>query len=112
MAGLPLQSEDHLDGISWVSQLSGVESPSARPLFWHNPAPRLASTGDWFSSAVREGCLKLLEFPEWNRVELYDLSSDPGEMLLQKEQSLGGHGHTNDAFVVPRVDATVREGWM
>ncbi len=79
MAGLPPQPKDHVDGISWGAALRGAQSSATRELFWHNPAPRPASTADWFSSATREGNLKLLEFPETNRVELYDLSTDLGE---------------------------------
>jgi arylsulfatase A-like enzyme len=79
MAGLPLQSSNHLDGVSWASTLSGRQPVKPRDLFWHNPAPRPVQTADWFSSSIREGNLKLIEFPEQNRVELYDLSTDLGE---------------------------------
>jgi iduronate 2-sulfatase len=44
-----------------------------------NLAPRPASTGDWFSSAIRMGDLKLLDFPSEKKVELYDLTTDPSE---------------------------------
>jgi arylsulfatase A-like enzyme len=79
MAGLPQQPKDHVDGRSWAAVLRGNQPAKDRPLFWHNPAPRPTSTADWFSSALRDGSLKLVEFPETSRVELYDLSSDPGE---------------------------------
>jgi arylsulfatase A-like enzyme len=79
MAGLPLQPKDHTDGRSWAGALRGSHPPAARTLFWHNPAPRPVQTGDWFSSALREGDLKLLAFPETSRVELYDLRTDLGE---------------------------------
>jgi arylsulfatase A-like enzyme len=80
MAGLPQRTKEHLDGTSWAALLRNPSNPPAsRELFWHNPAPRPVSTADWFSSAIRAGNLKLLEFPETNRIELYDLSSDLGE---------------------------------
>jgi arylsulfatase A-like enzyme len=79
MAGLPLQPKDHADGRSWAGALRGAKPAAARTLFWHNPAPRPVQTADWFSSALREGNLKLVEFPGTNRVELYDLSADLGE---------------------------------
>jgi arylsulfatase A-like enzyme len=79
MTGLPLEPNHHLDGLSWASLLQGAEPTKPRILFWHNPAPRPASTADWFSSALRDGDLKLLEFPERNHLELYDLSNDLGE---------------------------------
>ena len=36
-------------------------------------------TGDLFSSAIRVGDLKLVEFPVEKRTEPYDLASNPGE---------------------------------
>ncbi len=82
MAGLPLEPEAHQDGLSFVSLLADEAPAGARAAFekrlfyWHNPSPRPSSTADLFSSAIREGNLKLVEFPEEKRVELYDLSSD------------------------------------
>lgn len=85
MAGLTLPEKAGKDGISLAGLLRG-ESPLAREaLYWYNPAPRPASTGDWFSSAIRVGNLKLVEFPAEKRVELYDLATDPGE-----KQNLAG----------------------
>jgi len=70
-----------LDGKSWVSFLDQKTAGKITPrnFIWHNPAPRPKSTGDLFSSTLREGNLKLVIFPEENRRELYDLSTDPGE---------------------------------
>jgi arylsulfatase A-like enzyme len=86
MAGLPLQPTNHTDGVSWAASLRGTQSAKSRTLFWHNPAPRPTSTADWFSSALRDGNFKLVEFPETNRVELYDLSADVGEGSNLAEQ--------------------------
>ncbi|MDQ5977041.1 MAG: hypothetical protein QG602_13 [Verrucomicrobiota bacterium] len=74
--GTPLPQD--LDGRS-IAPLLGGGTVEPRPFFWHNPAPRPASTGDLYSSAVRSGEWKLLEFPESGQVELYDLSNDVGE---------------------------------
>lgn len=79
MAGLPLPEKGGRDGLDLVPLLRNGVVPSRDTFFWHNPAPRPASTGDWFSSAIRKGDLKLLEFPTEKRVELYDLAADPGE---------------------------------
>lgn len=76
MAGLPLQADEHLDGISFAPLLQEQQQNSQRTFFWHNPAPRPSSTGDQFSSAIRSGNLKLVEFPTLKRIELYDLSND------------------------------------
>ncbi len=86
MAGLPLQPNDHIDGRSWAGALRGSQRPAARTLFWHNPAPRPVQTADWFSSALRDGDLKLVEFPDTGRVELYDVNTDVGEARNLTEQ--------------------------
>ena len=62
-----------------VPILKGEVIAGERTFFWHNPAPRPSSTADLFSSAIREGKYKLVEFPSEERVELYDLNRDPGE---------------------------------
>lgn len=86
MAGISLPPQAGTDGVSIAPLLQGGQPPSRDTFFWHNPAPRPASTGDWFSSAIRQGDLKLLDFPTENRVELYDLAADPGESLNLAEQ--------------------------
>ena len=50
-----------------------------RDLFWHKVSQRPTSTGDYVSSAVRSGRYKLIDFYRQNRIELYDLQTDPGE---------------------------------
>ena len=79
MTGLPLRPKEHLDGLSLAPLLHGEAPPARTTFYWHNPAPRPASTADLFSSAIRDGDLKLVEFPEEKRIELYDLTTDIGE---------------------------------
>lgn len=79
MAGLPQQPQNQLDGVSLANMLKGGKAPAARNFYWHNPAPRPNQTADLLSSAIRIGNLKLLEFPEEQRIELYDLDKDIGE---------------------------------
>lgn len=79
LAGLPLQPESHVDGVSLASLVRDGEPPAERAFYWHNPSPRPTSTADLFSSAIRSGDWKLLEFPTENRVELYDLATDVEE---------------------------------
>ncbi len=79
MAGVPLPKFAGTDGQNLVPLLQTGTAPSRDTFYWHNPAPRPASTGDLFSSAIRVGDLKLLDFPGEKRVELYDLAIDPGE---------------------------------
>ncbi len=79
MAEIPRPALAGTDGLSLVELLRHGAPPQRDTFYWHNPAPRPASTGDLFSSAIRVGDLKLLEFPAEKRIELYDLSADPGE---------------------------------
>ena len=83
LAGSIPPESAQLDGKSWLPLLdkSTNFNDNPRKFVWHNPAPRPKSTGDLRSSALRDGNLKLLIFPEDNRRELYDLSADTGESL-------------------------------
>ncbi|PQO25085.1 arylsulfatase [Blastopirellula marina] len=77
LAGLPLQPKLHADGQSLRSLLEGEKSPEARTFYWHYPHYH-GST--WTPGAsIRDGDWKLIEFYEYDEVELYNLASDPGE---------------------------------
>ena len=67
------------DGKSYLPVLKGGSADMNRTLYWHNPAPRPKSTGDLYSSAIREGDYKLLDFYADGKVELYNLKEDMGE---------------------------------
>lgn len=76
--GLELQPEQHKDGVSFFDLLKNPQAPHQRaPLFWHYP--HWGNQGGIPSAAVRDGDWKLIEFYWKKRLELYDLSSDPGE---------------------------------
>lgn len=79
MAGITRPENAGTDGLSLAKLLQTGTAPERDTFFWHNPSPRPTSTGDWFSSAIRVGDLKLLDFPTEKKVELYDLANDPGE---------------------------------
>lgn len=79
MAGIAAPKLAGSDGVSLVDLLQTGTVPARDTFYWHNPAPRPASTGDLFSSAIRVGDWKLLDFPGEKRIELYNLASDPGE---------------------------------
>jgi arylsulfatase A-like enzyme len=79
MAGIKAPQKAGTDGTSLAALLRNGTAPARDTFFWHNPAPRPSSTGDWFSSAIRAGDLKLVDFPGEKRLELYDLATDPGE---------------------------------
>jgi len=76
IAGLPLRPRQYVDGVSLVPLLKGGAQPE-RPLFWHYP--HYSNQGGAPGGAVRLGDLKLIEWYEDMRVELFNLSDDPGE---------------------------------
>ncbi len=78
VTGIPLKPEVHLDGISLLPALMGKKA-SKRTLFWHSPVGRPESTGDENCSAIRDGNYKLIDFYDQQKLELYDLKSDPNE---------------------------------
>ncbi len=81
MLGLPLQPEDHVDGVSFVPGLLGEpDFNKERPIFWYSDSGRFTSTGDRNAAVIRKGDFKLIEFFNDNKVELYNLKRDPGEL--------------------------------
>lgn len=77
IAGLPPRPDQHLDGLSLVPLLRGGDALEREALFWH--FPHYHGSGNRPSGAVRLGDLKLVEWFEDGRTELYDLKTDPGE---------------------------------
>ena len=77
MAGLPARPEQHLDGLSLTPLMRGDETLEREALFWH--FPHYHGSANRPSGAVRVGDLKLIEWFEDGRVELYDLGVDPYE---------------------------------
>jgi len=82
MAGLPLQKEQHQDGVSFVSvlkeeQTAGASSFDRGAMYWHYP--HYGNQGGSPGSAIREGRWKLIYWYEDERTELYDLSKDVEE---------------------------------
>jgi arylsulfatase A-like enzyme len=77
MAGLPLRPEQHRDGLSLTPLLTEREVPERQTLFWH--FPHYHGSGNRPGAAIRVGDMKLVEWFEDGSIELYDLSTDPGE---------------------------------
>ena len=77
MAGLPLKTDQHRDGVSLVPVLRQTGSVQREALYWHYP--HYGNQGGSPGSAVRSGDWKLIEFFEDERVELYDVNADVGE---------------------------------
>ncbi|MEX0321344.1 MAG: sulfatase [Puniceicoccaceae bacterium] len=81
MLGFPAQPDDHQDGVSFVPGLKGKKGFNKdRSIFWYSDRGRENSTGDRNAAVIRNGKYKLLEFFNDNKIELYDLSKDPGEL--------------------------------
>jgi arylsulfatase A-like enzyme len=68
---------DDLDGVSFADLLLGKKWLVDHPLFWH--LPHYTNQGSRPSGAVRDGNWKLLEHYEDGSVELFHITSDPGE---------------------------------
>lgn len=90
MCGFPLQPQDHMDGKSFVEALKGKSVNESRPFYWHETASRPDQTGDHACSAIRIGNYKLMHFLEDDKIELYDLLTDPYEQnnIANKNQEL------------------------
>jgi arylsulfatase A-like enzyme len=68
------------DGVSLVPVLRGAGGPKRTELFWHYPHHQHYQQGGATPyGAIRSGDLKLIEFFNDMRVELYDIKTDIGE---------------------------------
>ena len=76
LAGLPAKPQAHLDGTSLAKVLTGESKTLKRDsLYWHYPHYHRTTP----YGAIRKGDWKLIEFFEGNRLELYNLKTDPAE---------------------------------
>ena len=75
--GAPSKPEEHLDGIDIMPALSGNGTIDDRPLYWHYPHYDETIP---YSSAIIDGW-KVIRYPDDGKVELYNLSDDPMEMV-------------------------------
>lgn len=66
-----------IDGESLVPLLKGEGAPRRDALFWHYP--HYSNQGGKPGGAIRRGDLKLIEWYEDGRTELYEPGRDPGE---------------------------------
>lgn len=78
MVGVPLQPNQHADGISLAPLVQGAKTLVREAIYWHFPHYSnhgMQSPG----GAVRAGDYKLLEYFENNSVQLFNLREDFGE---------------------------------
>jgi arylsulfatase A-like enzyme len=76
-AGLPPRPQQHRDGRSVLSLLSGTGSPDRDAIYWH--FPHYANQGGHPCAAVRVGPHKLIRHFHDRTETLYDLLEDPAE---------------------------------
>jgi len=79
LAGLQLNEEQHVDGISLKSLLEGEAIDIKRPLYWHYP--HYGNQGGEPSSVIQQKGWKLIHYWEDGRQELYKLPSSEHDSL-------------------------------
>lgn len=77
LAGLDLKPELHSDGVSLVNLLEENGSIERNSMYWHYPHYHGSTWAP--GAAIRDGDWKLIEFYEYDTVELYNLRTDIGE---------------------------------
>jgi arylsulfatase A-like enzyme len=83
--GTPMPKENKVDGVSLVALLKSGAAPKRDALYWHYP--HYSNQGGRPGGAIREGDLKLIEFYDDGRLELFDVRKDKGESRnLAEEQ--------------------------
>ncbi len=78
MLGLPIPTENHLDGVSIANLVKGEKKLDREAIYWHFPHYSnhgMQSPG----GAIRSGDYKLLEYFENGTVQLFNLKNDIGE---------------------------------
>lgn len=66
-----------IDGVSLKEVLANPQKVTDRALYWHYP--HYSNQGGRPGSAIRQGAMKLIEFAEDGRTELFDLEKDQSE---------------------------------
>ncbi len=79
ISGLRRPQQQILDGVSFVDVLQHQHLHTDRILYWHNGAPRPVSTGDNYSSAIRCGDYKLIDYYGLKKRELFHIKNDIAE---------------------------------
>ena len=89
-AGLPLRPDLHCDGQSLVPLMEGRGEPDRPAIFWHYP--HYSNQGGTPACALRTRTHKFIRWFEGDRLALYDLQNDPGELhdLIDDEPVLAG----------------------
>jgi len=102
MAGLPLDPEQHEDGLSLAPLIKGTGSIERDALFWHYP--HYHGSGATPCSAIRMGDYKLIRYYEDGRKELYDVKRD-----IKERKDLAQAMPEKVAALEARLDAWLKE---
>lgn len=76
-AGLPLRPDLHVDGMSLMPVVSGTGDIGRKALYWNFPSGSEKGTGS--SGAIRYKDMKLIQFFDTDRIQIFDLALDIGE---------------------------------
>lgn len=76
-AELPLRPDLHEDGMSLMPVVSGTGDIGRKALYWNFPSGSEKGTGS--SGAIRYKDMKLIQFFDTDRIQLFDLAQDIGE---------------------------------
>jgi arylsulfatase A-like enzyme len=79
-----VKSDAKPDGVSLVSLLKGGTDLKRDALYWHYP--HYANQGNKPGAVIRAGDFKLIHFFENDRLELYDVKNDQGEIQNLNEK--------------------------
>lgn len=86
LAGIEQRPDLHADGLSLLPHLHGEKlEGEPRELAWHYPHYHGSTWAP--GAAIRVGDWKLIEFWEYDEVELYNLAEDPGEQRDLSEEN-------------------------
>ena len=77
LAGVARAPAQIVDGVSLVPLLRGTGTVTRDAMYWHYPHYHPGGATPY--GAIRQGDLRLVEFYEDGKVELYDLKADVGE---------------------------------
>jgi arylsulfatase A len=84
LCNIPISEK--LDGVSIAKTLAGEGPPNRDTLYWHYP--HYANQGSKPGGAIREGTLKLIEFYDTGRRELFDLKTGENRNLAEEKPEI------------------------
>jgi arylsulfatase A-like enzyme len=91
---------EKIEGVSFLPLLKGGDRLERDTLYWHYP--HYGNQGGTPCSAIRSGDLKLIEFFEDHRLELYNLKEDPGEEHNLAKENSGDAARLHEKLVAWR----------